>query len=69
MSKTKEFDVLAEKATNDVIKEMYNICEWTLTGTEVDHLIEDTDINEAHSYLMALVASKLADKFKFIENE
>ena len=65
MSKTKEFDMLADKATHDAVKEIYRICEWTLTGSDAESLLSSTplDINEAHSYLMQLVIGKLANKY------
>jgi hypothetical protein len=62
MSYTKELDRLADKAVIEAIDEIYRICEWTLSGDEVTQLLEDTDINKAHSYLMNLVVSKLANK-------
>ena len=63
MSKTKEFDRLAEKAASQVIKELYNICDWTLSGDEIDELLDSTplDYNEAHSYLVSLTAAKVAE--------
>jgi len=66
MSKTKEFDRLAEKAASQVIKELYNICDWTLSGDEIDELLDSTplDYNEAHSYLVSLTADKVAKHFK-----
>ena len=66
MSKTKEFDRLAEKAASQVIKELYNICDWTLSGDEIDELLDSTplDYNEAHSYLVSLTADKVANKLK-----
>ena len=38
MSKTKEFDMLADKATHEAVKEIYRICEWTLTGSDAESL-------------------------------
>jgi len=65
MSKTKEFNMLADKATKEAMDAIYNICDWTLTGDDVDQLLGSTplDINEAHSYLMQLVIGKLANKY------
>ena len=64
MSKTKEFDMLADKATHEAVEEIYRICEWTLTGGDAESLLSSTpDINEAHSYLMKLVIGKLANKY------
>ena len=62
MSKTKEFDRLAEKAADQVIQELYNICDWTLSGDEIDELLGSTPLsyNEAHSYLVSLTAAKVA---------
>jgi hypothetical protein len=63
MSKTKEFDRLAEKAASQVIEELYNICDWTLSGDEIDELLDSTPLeyNEAHSYLVSLTAAKVAE--------
>ena len=63
MSKTKEFDRLAENAASQVIKELYNICDWTLSGDEINELLDSTplDYNEAHSYLVSLTAAKVAE--------
>ena len=60
MSKTKEFDRLADKASKEAIKEIYKICDWTLSG-EIDELLSSTPLeyNEAHSYLMSLTAEKI----------
>ena len=66
MSKTKEFDRLAENAASQVIKEIYNICDWTLSGDEIDELLGSTPLsyNEAHSYLVSLTVDKVANKLK-----
>lgn len=63
MSKTKEFDRLAEKAAEQVIQELYRICDWTLSGDEIDELLDSTPLeyNEAHSYLVSLTAAKVAE--------
>ena len=62
MSKTKEFDRIASKCAEEIIKDIYRECDWALSGDEMTQLLEDTDFNEAHSYLMQLVASKVANK-------
>ena len=63
MSKTKEFDIIATKCAEEIIKDIYRECDWALTGDVGDQLLEDkVDFNEAHSYLMKLVASKVANK-------
>ena len=66
MSKTKEFDRLAEKAASQVIEELVRICDWTLSGDEMNELLDSTplDYNEAHSYLVSLTADKVAKHFK-----
>ena len=63
MSKTKELDRIANKCAKEIIKDIYRECDWALTGDVGDQLLEDkVDFNEAHSYLMRLVASKVANK-------
>jgi hypothetical protein len=70
MSKTKEFNMLADKATKEAMDAIYNICDWTLTGDDVDQLLGSTpDINEAHSYMMKLVISNLSQYAKDLNNE
>ena len=72
MSKTKEFNMLADKATKEAMDAIYNICDWTLTGDDADQLLgSTTDINEAHSYMMKLVISNLSQLIeeKNINNE
>ena len=63
MSKTKEFDRLAENAKEQVIEELIRICDWTLSGDEISELLDSTplDYNEAHSYLVSLTAAKVAE--------
>ena len=63
MSKTKEFDRLAENAKEQVIEELIRICDWTLSGDEINELLDSTPLeyNEAHSYLVSLTAAKVAE--------
>ena len=61
MSKMKQVDKLADKCAKETIENIYRICDWALTGDEVSSLLGDNNnFNEAHSYLMRLVASKVA---------
>jgi hypothetical protein len=71
MSKMKELDRVADECTEEIIEKIYKTCDWALTGDVGDQLLEDkVDFNEAHSYLMQLVASKVADKLHInYENE
>jgi len=62
MSKTKEFDRIAEECSELIIDKVYNTCDFALTGE--DELIENVDFNEAHSYLMQLVLEKITNKIK-----
>ena len=62
MSKTKILDEKATQCAKEIIKDIYRECDWALSGDEMTQLLEDTDFNEAHSYLMQLVASKVANK-------
>jgi len=62
MSKTKEFDRIAEECSELIIDKVYNTCDFALTGE--DELIENVDFNEAHSYLMKLVLEKIINKIK-----
>jgi len=66
MGKVKQLDLLAEKATHEALREIYKICEWTLSGDLADELLESApnSYNDAHSYLMKLVIGKLANKIK-----
>jgi hypothetical protein len=62
MSKTKEFDRIAEECSELIIDKVYKTCDFALTGE--DELIENVDFNEAHSYLMQLVLEKIKNKIK-----
>ena len=63
MGKTKILDEKATQCAEEIIKDIYRECDWALTGDVGDQLLEDkVDFNEAHSYLMQLVASKVANK-------
>ena len=62
MSKTKILDEKATQCAEEIIKDIYRECDWALSGDEMTQLLEDTDFNEAHSYLMQLVSSKFANK-------
>ena len=62
MSKTKEFDRIAEECSELIIDKVYNTCDFALTGE--DELIKNVDFNEAHSYLMKLVLEKIINKIK-----
>ena len=62
MSKTKILDEKATQCAEEIIKDIYRECDWALTGDVGDQLLEDkVDFNEAHSHLMQLVASKVAN--------
>ena len=43
------------------IKEIYKDCDWALDGEDFQNL-EGNEYNEAHSYLMSLVAMHIANK-------
>ena len=63
LQKTPDFCDGASKCAEEIIKDIYRECDWALTGDVGDQLLEDkVDFNEAHSYLMQLVASKVANK-------
>ena len=66
MSKTKEFNRIAKKATKELKKHVYKTCEWALDGEDQVH--GHTNFNDAHSYLMRLVVSKLAHEYDVITN-
>jgi len=63
MGKMKEMDILAEQCSIEIIDKMYRTCDWALTGDVSDQLLENKE--EAHSYLMQLVANKVADKLSY----
>tara|TARA_Y100001963_G_scaffold33341_1_gene46270 strand:+ start:103 stop:312 length:210 start_codon:yes stop_codon:yes gene_type:complete len=62
MSKTKILDEKATQCAEEIIKDIYRECDWALSGDEMTQLLEDTDFNDAHSYMMKLVASKVASR-------
>ena len=61
MSYTKELDRRAKEIANMIIKEIYKDCDWALDGEDFQNL-EGNTYNEAHSYLMSLVAMHIANK-------
>ena len=60
---TYNINTIIEKAAEQVIQELYNICDWTLSGDEINELLDSTPLeyNEAHSYLVSLTAAKVAE--------
>ena len=61
MSYTKELDRKAKEIAVLIIKEIYKDCDWALDGEDFQNL-EGNEYNEAHSYLMSLVARHIANK-------
>ena len=68
MSYTKELDYKAKMVTEEIIKEIYNQCDWALDDDAFQNL-EGNHYNEAHSYLMANVARLIANKLNVTTNK
>jgi len=68
MSYTKELDYKAKMVTKEIIKEIYNKCDWALDDDAFQNL-EGNTYNEAHSYLMANVARLIANKLNVTTNK
>ena len=68
MAVIKQMNIVAEEIGEDIIKEIYKQCDW-----QVGKFLSDTDegntINEAHSYLMRLVARHIANKLDVTTNQ
>jgi len=61
MSYTKRMDYKAQEIAKESIQEIYKYCDWALDGDDFQNL-EGNEYNEAHSYLMSLVAMHIANK-------
>ena len=68
MSYTKKLDHKAKMVTEEIIKEIYNKCDWALDDDAFQNL-EGNTFNEAHSYLMANVARLIANKLNVTTNQ
>ena len=68
-----EMDILADKCTVEIIEKIHKTCHWALTGDQDFWPYDQADegaFNEAHSYLVQIVANKVADKLHInYENE
>ena len=62
MSKMKEIDILADKCTVEIIDKIHKTCNWALAVHWYFDKASLGDFNEAHDYLVQLVASKVANK-------
>ena len=61
-------NIVAEEISEDVIKEIYKQCDWQV-GQFLSEDSEGNTINEAHSYLMRLVARHIANKLDITTNQ
>ena len=61
MSYTKRMDFKAQEVAKESIEEIYKKCDWALDDEDFQNL-EGNEYNEAHSYLMSLVAMHIANK-------
>ena len=62
MSYTKYLDTKAKETAEYLIEhEIYKACEWALDDDTFKNL-EGDEYNEAHGYMMKLVASKVASR-------
>ena len=68
MSYTKKLDHKAKMVTEEIIKEIYNQCDWALDDDDFQNL-EGNQFNEAHSYLMSNVARLIANKLNVTTNK
>ena len=68
MSYTKKLDYKAKLVAEEIIKELYNKCDWALDDDAFQNL-EGNQYNEAHSYLMANVARLIANRLDVTTNK
>ena len=68
MSYTKELDHKAKMVTEEIIKEIYDQCDWALDDDDFQNL-EGNQYNDAHSYLMSNVARLIANKLNVTTNQ
>ena len=68
MAVIKQMDIVAKEIATDIIDEIYKQCDWQI-GQFLPETSEGTEINEAHSYLMRLVARQIANKLDVTTNK
>ena len=61
MSYTKRMDYKAQEIAKESIEDIYKYCDWALDSDDFQNL-EGNEYNDAHSYLMSLVARHIANK-------
>tara|TARA_R110002012_G_scaffold232969_3_gene405978 strand:+ start:171 stop:389 length:219 start_codon:yes stop_codon:yes gene_type:complete len=68
MAVIKQMNIVAEEIATDVIDKIYKDCDWQI-GQFLPESSEGNEINEAHSYLMRLVARQIANKLNVTTNK
>ena len=68
MAAIKQIHYAASEIADDIIKEIYKQCDWQV-GQFLPDNSEGNEINEAHSYMMKLVARHIANKLDVTTNK
>ena len=68
MAVIKQIDIVAKEIAKDTIKDIYKQCDWQI-GQFLPDNSEGNTINEAHSYMMRLVARHIANKLDVTTNK
>jgi len=68
MAAIKQIDIVASEIADDVIKDIYKQCDWQI-GQFLSPNSEGNHFNEAHSYMMRLVARHIANKLNVTTNK
>ncbi len=68
MAKIKQMDIVAEEMATDILEEIYKHSDWQI-GQFLPESCEGDEYNDAHSYLVKLVARHIAIKTNVITNQ
>ena len=68
MAVIKQINIVAKEISDDIIEEIYKQCDWQV-GQFLSPTDEGNQINEAHSYMMKLVARHIANKLNVTTNK
>ena len=68
MAAIKQIDIVASEIADDIVKDIYKQCDWQI-GQFLSPNSEGNHFNEAHSYMMKLVARHIANKLDVTTNK
>ena len=68
MAVIKQMNIVAEEIATDIIEEIYKQSDWQV-GQFLPESCEGDEYNDAHSYLVKLVARHIANKLDVTTNK